>query len=207
MEGTTTLLNRYSAWFDFNHKMVAPWLNIIIAISVAFIAYRYYDRQAKLQENNGRLERTLKILQAGPEDNAQRLAMFDLFPGRWTVPLGTPLSSEDAVAFRDKCTRPRDYADICNRWNVAREHLNEIEPIAFAYVHNLGDSEILAASKCVYMTRSFKYFEQLIAAFRALYGKGHSWQVIEQAVTNMKDQYGEECTKLTGLTPNQAPTK
>jgi hypothetical protein len=200
-------LKRDPVWMDFNHKVVVAWFNTGLAIVVAFIAYSYYDRQAKLQESNGRLERTLKILHSGPEDNDQRLAMFDLFADRWTVPPGTPLPRDDAVDFSKKCTRPRDFPEICDRWNVARKHLNEIEPIAFAYVHNLGDSRILAASTCVYIARSFRYFEQLIEAFRELYGNGHSWQVIKQAVTGMEGMYDKECKALTGLEPNKVSSK
>jgi hypothetical protein len=207
MKSILSFLERYSLLMDLNHKVIASWVSIAIAIFVGYFAYSYYDRHVKLQENNARLERTLRILQGTREDNDQRLAMFDLFPGRWTVPLGTPLTTEEAIDFREKCTKPRDHADLCKKWDVARKHLNEIEPVAFAYVHNLGDSKIIAASTCVYMSRSFKYFERLIEAFRALYGNGHSWQAIAHAVTNMKNEYGDECTKLTGLKPNQPPSQ
>jgi hypothetical protein len=208
MERFRAFLERNEVLMDFYHKVVAASFNIIIAIVVASVAYHYYDRQLKAQNANARLERTLKTLTGGAADEPQRKAMFEKFPDRWKVPIGKPLSYDDAVAYRDTCTRPWENEALCAKWDVARKHLNELEPVAFAYVHDFADSEILAAAMCVYMVRSFRYFEQLILALRELYGPGHTWQVIKQAVTSMQQKHGEECKDLQrALDAKQAALK
>jgi hypothetical protein len=198
MERFRAFLLRNAIIMDFMQKVIAALASIVIAIFVYVAASDYYQRQLRGQETIARLTRTLQFLTSttGPEDEAQRQAMFRLFPDRWEIKITEPLPAVRAQAYFDTCRKPWEDEKLCHEWDVARRHLNQLEVQAFAYVHDLADSEILAATTCVYMARSYQYFRELIAVFRTQYGAGQSWQVIPQAVELMQSRYGTECANL-----------
>jgi hypothetical protein len=164
---------------------------LMFALSLVVAVYAYLD-----QERTGRLQRTLSLL--SPQDSdageAQRLAMLTKFKGRWPKAM-VPLAPEKAKAYFDISTEPERDKELYDEWNVARKHLNQLESIAFAYVHDLGDRKTLAAATCLYMARSSRYFKELIDIFgREL--PGQSWQVISEAVSRMEKRYGTDCANL-----------
>jgi hypothetical protein len=176
-------------WYKRGTDTAGP-LIAIVAVVIAVWAYQ-------ATETVGRLQRTLNLLNppSSPGAEKQRRAMLQNFPDRWVNPIKDPLPYAQAEDYFKSCREKPD-SESCKKWDVARRHLNEIEPLAFAYVHGIGDKRILAAATCVYMARSYRYFEHLIEVLRKEYNAGHSWQVIRQAVMRMENKYGLECTRL-----------
>ncbi len=118
------------------------------------------------------------------------------FPDRWPKTITSPLSPDTAESFIEVARNPDRDKDLYVRWNAARKHLNRLEEVAFAYIYDFVDSEILAASSCAPLVRSNQYFKALIEAFRRDYGDRHPWQLIPQAAALMESRYGPECKNL-----------
>ena len=167
---------------------------VILALTLVVTADGY-----RREERANRLQRTLAILARANGNytdwEAQRDAMFAYFQDRWQDPMVGTLSKKRAEIYfkvsNQAATTGTDYAE----WRIARRHLNDIGDLAFAYVHELADRETLAASECVTIVKSNRYFKELIKAFKAL-GPGQYWQVIPKAVAQMEKDYGPECKKL-----------
>jgi hypothetical protein len=169
----------------------------VAASQLEVTALQYQD-----QERTGRLERTYKFMDAaGNYLNAEeRKQLIIQFPGRWEKDVQFCLSRDEADRFlqvaleADRYSKhPEKDSDQYKRWNLARKHLNQVETLAFPYFHNLIDREILAASACESMAKSYKYFRQLIEVFGVYLGGGQSWQVIPTVVKLMDKDYGPAC--------------
>jgi hypothetical protein len=173
--------------------IVKTLASIVIAggVWVALLTYWQADRNARLQQ-------TLSFIDVNPPRTEEGQAkqykeMFLYFPERYDYPIKTTLSEQDARSFVAIATLPGD--PLYPKYNVARQHLNYLEPIAFAYVHGLGDRKILANSACLSLVRSHKYFEKLIDVFGERFGHLQPWQVIRQAVIQMKADYPGACAE------------
>jgi hypothetical protein len=169
--------------------IVVALATVVAAFSLVVAVLVYKD-----QERSSRLQRTQTLLAAASGDwnDDQRKALFG-FEGRWN-PNITPMSPTEADALFKIGDRPSEN-DQYKKWNAARKHLNVIETLAFAYVYDMADDEILASTMCLYMARSNRYFAALIERAKADYPR-HTWQVIPQAVRSMEDRYGTECENL-----------
>jgi hypothetical protein len=159
----------------------------ILATGVAFAAASYVEEQ-----HIARLQRTVEfLLPTYTEDEQQRIAMFEEFPDRWEIPMKAQLPPKEAQRFFDASANPnsKDYY----RWDVARRHLNHLEPLAFAYCYDLGDQKVIAANACPTMKKSYHYFQKLIDLFSLKFGSNQSWQFIKKAVVDMDKRYAQEC--------------
>ena len=162
---------------------------VFLALTVAVTAWGIHREESK-----SRMQRTLYFLNSAyTEDEQQRIAMLEEFPNRWKPQITEPLSKDEAQNFFDVSTEPKNTQH--HRWNVARKHLNNLEPLAFAYAYDLADPKIIAANACGLMTRSYQYFKELIDLFREKLGPGQSWQVIPRVVNDMNDRYRPECAR------------
>jgi hypothetical protein len=167
---------------------------LLVAGMLFFIARAYWD-----QEQTDRLKRTFEII-AAVESSVNEEEMRGLvreFPGRWQKNVRFCVGKEESESFLEVALKPDDSAKY-RRWNLARKHLNGIEPLAFAYYYGLGDRRILTASSCGYLTRSSRYFGHLINVFGAYFGGGQPWQVIPKSARLMEDEWGPACIKLPG---------
>jgi hypothetical protein len=136
---------------------------VVLAATLVVTALGYLE-----EERTGRLQRTSELLRAPDVDEELRIALFAMFPGRWTTPV-IPMTHEEAQSFFDiGRQKPEKNQEVYDRWNVARKHLNRVETLAFAYLHDLADTEILAAARCAYMSRSNDYSSRKLAKFRVL---------------------------------------
>jgi hypothetical protein len=177
-----------SGTFKRTTDTITAVATVISAVTLGVAALAYLD-----QERTNRLQRTLTFLtqaeQSVSED--EREAIIEEFPERWKRDIRMPLSREEARSFLRVAREPKTDPQLYYKWNLARKHLNQVETLAFAYIHDLADAEILATSTCASMARSNLYFKELIDVFRSEFGAGQSWQVIPQAVRAMESQYGE----------------
>ena len=167
---------------------------VFTAGSLLVAACAYRD-----QERSSRLERTHHFMTDAEKyvDEHERMEIIAQFPGRWQREVRFCLAKEQAEKFLKIALDPKADPAKYHRWDLARKHLNQVETVAFPYVHKLGDREILATSTCVYMAKSNKYFRHLIAIFGRYFGAGQSWQVIPEALSMMADDYGRPvCTTL-----------
>jgi len=173
--------------------IVAALATVVAAASLVIALKTYRD-----QERSGRLQRSLELLKLlnteEPEDERKKL--LTEFQDRWQRPMRSPLTREAAQSFLDISRDPNKDKQLYEKWNVARRHLNRLEEAAFAYVYDLGDRKVLAASVCIPMARSSRYFKELIDLFRMEFGEQHSWQLILKATTMMEAKYGPECKDL-----------
>ena len=172
-------------------EIVNTLANVVIAGGVWIALLTYWGG-----ERNARVGETLSLIDINPprtqeSEAAQYKAMFEDFPDRFDYPIKTTLPEVTARKFVAIATQPND--EFYPKYDTARKHLNSLEPIAFAYVHGLGDRKILADAACLSMVRSYKYFESLIDAFGQRFGRLQPWQVIRQAVTQMNADYPEAC--------------
>jgi len=118
------------------------------------------------------------------------------FPGRFDVEIKNPITKAEAKEFWDISAKRFKKGHVVERYNLARRHLNRLEPLAFAYVHDVAEPEVLAASICPVMVRSNFYFQELIQVFGENLGPAQGWQVIPRAVKSMERDYGSNCEKL-----------
>src|ERR1700693_5425554 len=182
-------LERYS-------KIITDWLTasatVALAIGLIYAAKSYYsaEKTRHLQWSLQLIADSYKVV----EDN--REGMFTKFKDRY--PLKGELSTKDAAVLVAHATQigTPEY----ETWNVAREHLNELEPFAFAYYYDVGDREVLAAFACARLSRSYRYFRSLINAIREADGTAQSWQIIGPVVRHMEKVYGPECKQLQPTT-------
>ena len=176
-------------------KRVTDWITagatIVAAASLVIAVWTYLE-----QERSARLQRTLTFLTDANQEweSDDRTILLTEFSGRWSSTI-VPLTAEDAQSFFEISGKPKKGDTLSDKWNVARRHLNELEPVAFGYVHDLGDREILAAAMCLNMSRSSEYFKALIDRFAKEF-PGHTWQIIPQAVRLMEEQWGPRCNRL-----------
>jgi hypothetical protein len=170
---------------------------IALGVSVALLAYRGAERTARVEQTFKLIE-DLNLPRSGSDMEAaeqQQKAMLRYFPDRYSYPIGTTLSADDARSLLKAARNPED--ENYSRWNTARRHLNRFVPVAFAYVHGLGDPKLLADAECLGLVRSNKYFEKLIEVFGGPQGFGRlqPWQVLREAVTKMKEDYPKACAE------------
>jgi hypothetical protein len=156
---------------------------VATAVSVAVAAYAIWRNW-----RTGVLQRTSTFLiDLRKEDETKRLAIWRAFPRRWDPDMTVQMTAEEANRLFQVGGRPEEHGSLeYEKWNVARRHLNELEDIAFAYVHRLVDRDILSASKGQYLKRSARYFSPLIEKLRVEYGDEHGWQVIKKALQLME---------------------
>jgi hypothetical protein len=173
-------------------EVVTALATIVAAGSLVVAVLTYRD-----QEKSARLQRTLDLFKAlnVEEPDNDRKMILTAFPDRWQKNM-TPLAPDVAETFIDAARHPDQDQGVYERWNTARKHLNRLEEVAFAYVFDFVEPEILAASACSTLVRSNQYFKALIEVFRREYGDRHSWQLIPQAAALMESRYGPECKNL-----------
>lgn len=180
-----------------NYKLITDTLTaagiVVLAATLVIII-----KGNVLEENKARLERldrTFGVLNTAHqiEDEKQQKDSIRLFEHRWDPQITQPLPREKAELFYDVAIKPDSGKH--EEWNVARKHLNAVETLAFAYMHEIGDQKIIAASECASMTKSYQFFKSLIEVFGEKLGPTQSWQIIPQAVTDMNVRYPQECGK------------
>jgi hypothetical protein len=197
--GACMTQNRNGAWTDrllrISGKLTAERVTagaaVVTALGVVVAALTYID-----QERTSRLQRTFQIMAQSSRYLTDK--EFDdlkiAFVGRWNNPVGKPISLDEAqMLFR---ISPHPESEGYQRYDLVRKYLNAVETIAFAYVKNLADDELLAQLTCPSVAKSSRYFQQVIAVFGRELGETQSWQVIPQAVKGMESRYGQECAKL-----------
>ena len=143
-----------------------------------------------------RVDRALEILEKatkGDTTEPERTKLLEAFRGRWEPDIKQPLSREDALAFWKVAPNPSEKSEANDRYKVARDHLNRLATIAFAYVHGAADRKLLEQANCVYLVRSNYYFQHVIKVFGEELGTSQAWQVIPQAADQMKKAYGPLC--------------
>lgn len=162
----------------------------VAAASLTFAYLSYRD-----QERTSRLQRTQTVLaEASKEyvDDTQRAAMFK-FTGRGTDTID-PMSDTEANTYFTISDKP-DTSENYIKWNAARKHLNILEGLSFAYIHNLADEKILAEVSCLEIVRSYEYFASLIEKFTKGH-PAHGWLDIPKAARLLEAKYGPECQKV-----------
>jgi hypothetical protein len=166
----------------------------VATAGLLFVAYLAYSDQ----ERSGRYLRSLeliKLLNTG-ESEDDRKKLLTQFKDRWKKQITSAVSAEDAQSLLKASVDPEDAA--YDKWNTARKHINRLEESAFAYVHDLGDRQILAASVCISMAKSYCYFKTVIDAFGCEFGEEkHPWQLIPLALNKMEAEHGPECGKTS----------
>jgi hypothetical protein len=165
---------------------------VAASVVVAVLTMRQEDK-AK------RLERTYALMhefnRAEFEEEGARMLKY--FPGRYEYPkIKKPMEYDLAQKLWgvSKIRYEKDNETV-RKYNAARKHLNRVETLAFAYVHNTAEPKVLATLICPTLGRSNIYFEELIKVFRQV-GPAQSWQVIPKAASMMQSAYGTECERL-----------
>jgi hypothetical protein len=170
--------------------------NVVIAVGVGWAVAQYYAG-----ERTSRIDQTLRLLNLGPrsisytpsDEEAHNNNLFHYFPDRFITPMNSVMSEQDAKALYDIGEDRDKHPDLLPKYITARDELNRVAALAFAYLHDLGDRQMLAESECVPMVRSATYFRALIDVFGKIYKGQQSWQVIPKAVEHMKVDFPEAC--------------
>jgi hypothetical protein len=193
--------------------------NVIIALGVVVAVAQYLA-----SERAARLDQTLRLLNLGPLTVERTLQdeknhfddMFHYFSDRYVSPFSTKMPDDEAEKLYNAASRRVDNSpslladkvanDELKEYFAARDELNQMATIAFAYTHRLGDRKILADAQCISMSRTANYFSELVTVFLRN-GHGQDWAAIQRAVDDMKAHFPEACKGDIGpaAVPEPAP--
>ena len=173
--------------------------NVVLAIGVAWAVAQYYAG-----ERVARIDQTLRLMNLGPfpisytvEDEKRHTTnMLKHFRDRYDTTKNSTMSESDARQLWDvSLYRDRVPDELAEKYATARNELNRVASVAFAYHNKIGDRELIAQAECPSMTKTTTYFAALIKIFGQPYEGKQWWQVIPIAVDEMKHDYPEFCPK------------
>ena len=161
------------------HSKVSNWAiardilntlaNIVLAAGVALAVAQYYAG-----ERVARIDQTLRLMNLGPlsisytvEDEKRHTNnMLKYFRERYDTSSTDTLSPGDAQKLWEvSLHRDKASDELAEKYVTARNELNRVASVAFAYLNKVGDRKMIAQAECPSMSKTNHYFENLITIF------------------------------------------
>ena len=183
--------------WSITRDIVNTVANVVLAVGVAWAVAQYYA-----SERAARIDQTLRLMNLGPLQVSYTVAdeknhtnnMLAFFRDRFDTSKASKMSPKDAEELWNvSLYRNSVSTDLAEKYLTARNELNRVASVAFAYVNEVGDRKMIAQAECPSMIRTNAYFDELIKIFGQPYKGKQWWQVIPTAVDQMKHDYPDLC--------------